>query len=357
MLLTDGDLQHYQETIAKAINWLRQNNAQLMAMADVSSHYKAPYMYAATGERLRARQHVELIVERYLQPDGDFRTHPDDPGWLQEPAGPANRYVYADSWLITGFHKLGLYGVAHRALEFVKGLQDPELGGFRSRFDPASGQIEKRYLDVSSTSVAGLALLACGQIADAVRAGEFVLHVLNAQPDWERYYFTSWDAEQGLMTDVFGEEELTALRGRKQFCVSAETDAASEPTWMIGLAMTFLGKLLDASRDDRFGQGAQKLFDFFHKLDEARWQNLASCKIMWGAAELYRLTRKPGYGETAKRLLDFFCESQYDWGGWVHTLWFAGPDEQPFSATADIIYELGGEISDTVFNLSGSQSA
>ncbi len=39
----------------------------------------------------------------------------------------------------------------------------------------------------------------------------------------------------------------------------------------------------------RFRSPLKKLI-LGHGLDEARWQNLASCKIMWGAAELYRLT-------------------------------------------------------------------
>ena len=152
---------------------------------------------------------------------------------------------------------------------------------------------------------------------------------------------------------LLGKCHLTALRGRKQLCVSAESDASGEPIWMVGLAMTFLSRLFDLTGDHRYLHGATQLFDFFHCMDEARWENLASCKIMWGAAELYRLTGDPQHGETAKRILDRFCETQYDWGGWVHNLWFSGPDEQPFGATADIINELCGEISETVYSLSG----
>ncbi len=352
MFLTDADVEGYRDVVAKAVNWLHRNHAEVVALPDVSAHYKTPYLYAATGERRGARQRLELIIERYLQPDGDFRTHPDAPGWPQEPAGPANRYVYADAWLVMGFQRLGFYGVARKGLEFLLRFQDPGLGGFHSRFDPATGQIEERYLDVSSTSVAGLALLACGQFADAVRAGNFVLRVLDSQPDWDRHYFTSWDTQCGLMTDVFGDDDIGALRGRKQFCVSADSDAAREPTWMMGLAMTFLSKLFDTTGDSRFLEGAGKLFDFFHRMDEARWENPASCKIMWGSAELYRLTGELRYFQTAKRILDFFCTSQCEWGGWVHTLWFDSAEEQPFSVTTDFIQELCGEINDTVFNLS-----
>ncbi len=73
MLLTETDMQSYQEVVARALNWLRQNEQKLMEMEDISSHYKAPFLYAATGERVRSRKHLDIIVDRYLQPDGTVR--------------------------------------------------------------------------------------------------------------------------------------------------------------------------------------------------------------------------------------------------------------------------------------------
>lgn len=353
MILNDSEVARYQEIVAKALGWLRRNRAEIEAQPDVSAHYKAPYLYAATGERFGAARHLRLIVERYLQRDGDFRTGPEDPGWPQEPPGPGNRYVYADSWIVKGLHQMEFYGAARRGLKFLLRFQDPRLGGFRSRFDVASGAVNEQFLDASSTSVAGLALLACGRTDEAARAAEFVARVLDAQPEPEKYYFTSWDAAQGLMTDVFGDDELGALRGRKQFCVSAADDAMREQTWMIGLAMTFLARACNATGEDRLIKGAERLFDFFHRMDEGRWTNLASCKVMWGSSEMYRITGKKEYGETAQRILKGFAQSQYEWGGWVHNLWFKGPEDQPFGATTDIIHELAGEITEAAFNLSG----
>lgn len=353
MVLNEADVARCEKVVAKAVGWLRDNHEKVMQLPDVSSHYKAPYLYATVGERTRARTHVDMIGERYLQPDGDFRASADDPGWPQEPAGPANRYVYCDGWLVVGLQRMGLYGLARKTLEFVRRFQDTETGGFCSRFDPATGQVNSRYLDVSSTSVAGLALLACGQVGDAVRAGEFVLRVLNAPGNLDRFYFVSWDTAAGLMTDVFAEESLNAIRGRKQFCVSAEADPSGEPIWMVGLAMTFLCRVFDVTRDERFLDGARRLLGFFHTMGAGRWENLAACKIMWGGGELYRLTGERACGQGAKRILDRFCETQQEWGGWVHTLWFSSAEEQPFGASVDIINELCGEISETVFNLSG----
>jgi hypothetical protein len=247
---------------------------------------------------------------------------------------------------------MGSYGLAQKGLAFLRRFQCPELGGFWSRFDADSGSVVRTFLDSSSTSSGGLALLACGQVEDAMRAGDFILRLLDAQPQPERFYFSSWEAGRGLMTDVFGEEDQNALRGRKQFCLSAEADPRYELVWLIGKPMKFLAKLYDASGDRRYLDGAARLFAFFCRLPEGRWTNYANCKIMWGASELYRHTRDPRYNETAARILKWICDSQRSWGGWVHWLWYRSDEEQPFAAALDLVQELCGEMSDTLFDLS-----
>ena len=352
-LLSQSDVERCENAVAKAIHWLHEHHGQVMEQPDVPVHYKAPYLYATTGERTGAREHVDLIIDRYLQSDGDFRISADDPGWHEAPGNPANRYIYSDSWLVAGLQRMGLYGAANKGLGFLRRFQNAELGGFHSGYDLRAGKVDPRYLNVPSTCIAGLALLACGQAADAARAGEFVLRVLDSQPELDRHLFLSWDMEQGLMTDVFGEEDLAATRGRKHFCVSAEADAAGEFVWMIGLAMMFLTKASDATGEERFLDGAKKLFEFFHRMDEARWENLSACKVMWGSAELYRISGNPEHGKTAKRILDQLCRTQDESGAWAHTIWSLSLEEQPFEVTADIVNELCAEMSETLFNLSG----
>ena len=347
-------VEQCRETIDRALAWLRANDGRIATMADLASHYKAPYLYSVLGDPVHARAYADLIGARYLQPGGDFRTRPDAKGWDHLPCSPANRYVYSNGWLVVGFQKMGLYGLARKGLEFVRRFQSPDLGGFCSRYAAARGAVVPDYLDSSSTSSAGMALLACGQVEAAVRAGEFVLRLLDAQPQPEHFYFSSWETGKGLMTDVFGDEDQNALRGRKQFCLSAEADPRYELVWLVGKPMKFLARLYEATGDRRYLAGAAALFDFFHRLPEGRWANYANCKTMWGGAELYRHTGEARYGETAVRILEWMCDSQRPWGGWVHWLWYATDDEQPFSAALDLVQELCGEMSDTLFDLSGA---
>lgn len=324
-----------REAIRSALAWLRSNDPRIEGMADLASHYKAPYLYSVLGDPVRARKYADLIGSRYLQADGDFRTRPEAKGWEHLPCSPANRYIYSNGWLIAGFQKMGSYGLAQKGLAFVRRFQSPQLGGFYSRFDIASGNVVPDFLDSSSTASGGLALLTCGRVEEAVRAGDFLLDLLDAQPEPERFYFSSWEAGKGLMTDVFGDEDQNALRGRKQVCLSTEADPCHELVWLIGKPMKFLAKLYDASGDRRYLDGAAALFDFFHRLPEGRWTNYANCKIMWGGAELFRHTGDVRYYETAVRILEWMCDSRRPWGGWVHWLWYSSDEEQPFAAALD----------------------
>lgn len=339
--------------IERGLRWLREHEQALAGLEDLSAHYKAPYLYAVVGDPIRARWYVDLMEQRYLQPDGDFRTWPDHKGWQHLPTSPANRYLYSNGWIIVALRKLGAYGAAARGIDFVRRMQSQELGGFFSRYDVASGQADRRELDTSSTSSAGLALLACGYTEEAVRAGDFILRLLDAQPQPERHFYCSWSVDGGLMTSVWGDEDPNALGGRKQFCLTTEEDPRGELTWLIGKPMKFLARLFDATAERQYLEGAIRLFDFFHRLGEERWHNYASCKVMWGGADLYRLTGEQRFADTAGRIFDWFCESQDPSGLWVHGLLYAKPEDQPLAGSFDIVQELSAEISDTLFELTG----
>ena len=354
--MNQGLLQRGQEAIAKGLSWLRHHDDAISQMEDLSAHYKAPYLYAVLGNPVRARYYADLLQTRHLRADGDFRTSHLHKGWAHLPCSPANRYVYSNGWIIVGLRRLGICGAAIRGIEFIRRFQSAELGGFFSRFDVPSGQVDTRYLDSSSTSSAGLALLACGLVDEAVRAGDFILRLIEAQPEPDRYYFSSWEAGTEVMTDVWGDEDQSSVRGRKQFCLNAEADPLGELTWLIGKPMKFLCKLYDQTSERKYLDGAVNLFDFFHKLGEERWHNYGSCKIMWAGAELYQHTGEQRFAETAERIFDWFCRTQYPSGLWVHTLWYQSPEEQPLAAALDLVQELCAEMSDALFELGSTTS-
>ena len=340
------------DAVRKGLDLLGTEGERIRSIADLSAHYKAPYLYAVAGKPEMAAYYASLMTKHYQQTDGDFRTTSREKGWYHLPASPANRYIYSNGWIIMGLRKLGCFGPADAAIGFVRGFQDADLGGFYSRFDPVHGLIDTDYIDSSSTSAGGLALLSCGHVEDARRAGDFLLKLLRAQPEPNENFYTSWHRKTGLMTDVWrAEEDPNSVRGRKQYCLTSRTTSLEEMTWLIGKPMKFLSKLYDQTRVPTYLDAAQSLFDFFHRLDSERWHTLTSCKVMWASAELFRLTHLAHFSETADRIMTSICEQQDPSGTWVNRLFYDSPTEQPIEAQLDVVQEMCAELLDTAFDL------
>lgn len=351
MVLTDGQVARYTDTVGKAADWVRRNLDQLLARKDMQGYYKAPYAWAAVGDMRMAGIYRRVIAEKFLRDDGDFRAEEDAKGFYQFECTVRNQYIYPNGWLISGLQKLGAYGMVEKALPFVLRFQDPTHGGFYKSFDPKTGTIDKGLMDSSSTSSAGMACLACGRLEPALRAGDFILRLLELQPEPDRYFFSCMRPDGSPHADVFGSEDAWDPEGRKQKCLSAEADGAAELTWLNGKPTKFLTRLYTATGDARYLDGAVAAFDFFHKLHANAWTNYASCKTMWAGAELYRLTGEERFSRTALRILDFYCDSQSPEGNWVHKLWYEDESAQTVEWSADITLEYMAEISDVLFDL------
>jgi len=352
MYLSASQLDRYAATIQKTAKWARDNAEKLLAEKDLQAHYKAPYFWNSVGDPQRAGMWRKLVGERFLQADGDFRTAADLKGFISFPATLTNQYIYSNGWLIAGMIKLGAYDIAHKGLAFVEKFQDPKLGGCYYAFDPRTQVIDKRLLDSSSTSAAGLAFLACGRLAEARKAGDFLLRLLELQPHPDEFFFSCMTQDGGVYTDVMKSENQWDEGSRKQKCLSAKEDAHNELTWLIGKPNKFLTRLYTATGEGKYLEAAKVCFEFFHKLDDRKWTNYASCKTMWSGAEMYRITGEKRYAETATKLLDFYCQTQAASGSWVHTLWYKDEAAQSFPWTADITCEYGAEFSDVVYELS-----
>ena len=351
MYLTPERLSRYQECIRKTVQWARGRYDRILQEKDLQGHYKAPAFWAAVGDAEMAGRCRQIIVDRFLREDGDFRMSDTVKGFTEFACTTVNQYIYPNGWITVGMQKAGAYDVVQKALKFILSFQDPKFGGFYYAFDPVKKVIDKRLMDSSSTSSAGMALLMAGRLDEARRAGDFVLRLLSLQPEPDKYYFSCIRPDGALHTDVFRTEDQWDPDSRKQKCLSATADGLNELTWLVGKPTKFLTRLYTATGKTEYLEGAKRAFFFFHKLHPNAWKNYASCKTMWAGAELYRITGESVFAETAVRLLDFYCQTQAPSGSWVHTLWYKSEEEQTFSWTADITYEYGAEFSDVVYDL------
>ena len=344
----------YIETINRTYDFACRNHEKLMNARDIQVHYKAPYFWACIGDMEKAGIYCDLIEKKYLRKDGDFRTEDDFKGFSEFPCTVLNQYIYPNGWIVSGMQRLGRLDIARKGIEFILRFQDPKYGGFYYSFDATNKVINKKLMDSSSTSSAGMACLMCGYMENAILAGQFIISLIDKQPDFEKCFYSCMKNDGTLFTELEETDDPWEPNGRKQKCLSTEHDGATELTWLIGKPTKFLTRLYLATGNKIYLEYANKAFEFFHRLNDNAWTNYASCKTMWAGAELYRLTGMKKYKDTALRILDFYSETQCDSGAWVHHLWYADEAEQSFSWTADITFEFGAEISDVIFDLSGS---
>jgi len=339
------------DTVVLGQKWLDLHEEEIKSFQDLNAHYKACYLHAVTGNAVKSRYYADLMHNRYLRDDGDFRTEENNKGWDSLPCSPANRYIYPNGWIVSGLQKTGAYYTARRGLEFLIKMRDSKTGGFYSRFDFNTKQPNTTYVDTSSTSSAGLAMLACGQKDYAVSAGEFVLMVLSSQPEPDQYYFSSWITDKGLHTDVFGDEDQNSIHGRKQYCLNLKGDPRSELIWLLGKPMKFLSRLYELTHEKRYLEGALALFSYFELQDECKYDQLAACKIMWGGAELYRHTGQENIKQAVCRIMEAICDSQDPSGTWLHRLWYDDLKDQSFAMSLDCVQEMCLEITDIIYDL------
>jgi len=354
MKIDNERIKRYQRCIRKTEEWAENNLERIFAEPDVQGHYKSLYFWLAIGNMQRAGQHKKFICDKFLRSDGDFRTEDNFKGFGSFPYSPPNQYIYSNGWIISGLQKLGCYDVAQKGVEFILRFQDEKLGGFYCTFDTTKKEVTRKLMDSSSTASACLALLTCGRIKEAKRGGDFMLRLIESQPEPDKNYFSCMQPDGKIYTDIFGKENQWETDGRKQKCLSAESDAMQELTWLIGKPTKFLTKLYMATGEDKYLEGAKWGFDFFCKLEKGAWTNYASCKTMWVGGDLYRITGEQRYAEAAFRITDHYCATQSESGTWVHTLWYADESQQPLPVTMDITFEYGGEMSDLVFEVSSS---
>ncbi len=351
MHLSTQQVKKYQETLSRARSWVMANYTRLETESDLQSHYKAPYFWASMGDMEMAGRHIRIIQDRFLRDDGDFRMGENEKGFVQFQCTLHNQYIYPNGWIISGLRKLGAYDLARKGMSFILPFQDPKSGGFYRGFDPVRKLMFRDLMDSSSTSSAGMACLACGMMPEAERAGDFILRLLELQPQPDRYFFSCMTPDGRVHTDVFRSENQWDPESRKQKCLSTESDAGNELTWLIGKPNKFLSRLYTATGNTKYLDGARQCFKFFHRLEKNAWTNFASCKTMWAGAELYRMTGEKEFADVAIRILDHYCAAQTKSGTWVHTLWYKSEEEQTFSWSADITLEYGAEISDVLFDL------
>jgi len=179
-----------------------------------------------------------------------------------------------------------------------------------------------------------LAALTMGYLAEAQRAGDVLVRMVEQQPDPQRFYFRM-DAHGQLITETLPGGELQtyvdALRTKQIY-------------YNPGIALIFLCHLYRATHKDAYLRTAEQILLFTEQCAADVHRFPPSGKLGCGCALLYALTGNPIAQRAAANVGIYLAETQRDNGAW-HL-----PDEEPYSSlankdSADVILDVTAEFS------------
>jgi hypothetical protein len=246
------------------------------------AYYKGSWSLASAGHLDAAHRLLTHVQRTFLAFDGDFEPR-------HSPLHTVIARYYCSAYAVLGAQKLDRYEIAAPAMRFLLSQQDPDHGGFYSvKTQPG----ERLRSDSMSTSMCGVACLAAGQMAGAVRAGDFLLRMAEMQPAPDERFYTTLD-EQGRLITEFA-PEMTEWR-------VVQASAAQQRWFAVGLPFAFAILLRDATGEKRFSRLADELFAFQSRGAEP-WDVPSSGKAGWACSILYRNTGELRYREIALRV-------------------------------------------------------
>jgi hypothetical protein len=267
------------------------------------SYYRVPWALVLAGETGAASRVLGWIERTRLGADGAFHG-----GVAWDPVANRTANTYAETCLAYGAVLLRHFDVARRTMAFASRFQDPETGGIfmsRERTGPDGPQL------LFLTCQFGMSAVIAGDLAAALRVGEWLERLWAAQPALPDRLHTVWTRAGGLAVAVPpGDDErhyVNDSRAVRQFHYNG------------GIAAACLTHLFLATGDERWLNLARGYQRFSMETTEGQFETRQVCKSAWGAGLLSLATDDPDYTPWLRRMGDWFAALQDEDGRWSNT--------------------------------------
>lgn len=286
----------------------------------INGYYKSVVAFT-TGGRVAEARRIANYIDRTFLVGGDINALEGDP------TGPGFSN-YRNAWLGRGAHVLGRYDMSGKIGDFVEGQLDPLTGGLFA--DPAA-PAEKRETCWGSTGSGALALIAMGRLGAAVRAGDYLLGMIEEQPDTKGKLYLRRDAK-GAIIDKDIREGLALV-------YSIDIGATGQVYWYLGIAMNTFANLYLATGDRKWIDGGYKVLEYFKNCDDEIFEIISNGKVAWGLAAMFAATGDEQFKKYALDAWAWHYNVQSPDGRWLRVGQIASLEEQPLHITLDTTLE------------------
>lgn len=288
----------------RAVEWLksavrRTGHEDLANPAyPLEVYHKVSYLLAITGHVEECQQLLAGIKANLLTADGDLLSSP-----TAEDKAPQPVRIRDGAWVVLAAQLSGRVDIALPAAERMARCQGRTTGGV---YDGQGDDKAAPSADVRTTACAGSGFLACGMFREARAAGLFLVRAMEAQSDAKRFHLRL--DTQGRPVRKFPKEKalshvLGKGRGRADF-------------GYLAAPIVFLGRLHLATGDAEWLETALDYFALAEEFGDAIWSGAGSSILGWGAAMLYRITRRRRYYDAAERFAQARIDTQRKDGTW-----------------------------------------
>ena len=314
------DVTRYLASIQKGAEWLslllsgNEGHAQVTVLEAL---YKAPMALAKVGRLIEGQNLLHRIMDRYLTDDGHFQET------TVNSFSQRHCDLYQDLWLIWGAYYLGEFSVAQRCMAFVLRFFDEVNGGFRSSI---TTDYSNMSWELRSTALGGIGNLSMKNLGVAEMAGDFVIRMLDLQPDLFKGFYLGQDTRGNLVTNFDHKDERYFIITRDQ----------SQPLYYaLGLSTSLLAYLFLVTQKPKYLTAAERYVAVYEGYGHEIYQHHYSGKIGWGLAILYHVTKKQAYARLAIKVADYLTSLQLPTGQWHLRAIFPDLEKQPIAMTID----------------------
>ncbi len=290
--------------------------------------YRAAWTLTTMGARAAAERSLDYVKKHLMTPEGDFV--PRAGAWHNHV-----HYPYASAILLLGAQQMARYEVTAPGMRFLLTQQDPASGGFYMQ-KAAPG--ERKPMNSKSTSMAGLACLACGEMDAARRAGDWLSRLIELQPAPGEKFYTTTRADGSLRTDFAPEETRWHMVDMKTM--------ESQCWYALGLPFAFAVQLAEATGEQRYADLTRSLFEIQTSCG-APWDGSSSGKGAWACSMMYRITGEKAYRQIALHTAGNFVVRQTP-EGWFKGWFYVEPkpgeprvNAQVFETSIEFVLWLG----------------
>jgi hypothetical protein len=294
-------LARYRQAAQKAADWLeskQQANGAIDRRGGLASAYKTTFALVTAGRLPAAWRLLDYVAQHYMTEPGEFH-NADESEWDKATT------LYRNGYILKAAIRLGRFDIASEAA-LKRCLQyQHRSGGFLSGLS----RTVRNRIDPLHTAMGGWLCLYWAKTDRAVRAGDFLVNLIENQPAMpDRFYFKT-DARTGRCITEHPE-------GQSIGCY-ADRQRSKQHFFYAGAIMGYLSDLYRATQRRVYLNAARKMYAFEQGMNPRGYAWPSKCKVGWGAALLYSVTLDAAHRRMAEKVADVtFVKAQHADGSW-----------------------------------------